>query len=284
MQVAAYGWLATLLAAGLLSCSIHPLPEDVTRKTTYEIVEAIRCEARDAIIAYALPERMFDNAFIGYEFQFQITEDNNASASADFKHPFTGGTFTLGISGGAEKQRVGDRNFRIVESFRDLRNLKPEICYGVVSGKNYKYPIAGTVGLAEVIQTYVKIEKVVNLAVTKGADVPTFADKLVFTTTLKGGAKPSVELQAVPGSFRLVKASGDFNAQRKDVHKLIIAIALDKRPAPVAFVPRNLVISPLAATAAQAGAPARTRVLLELDRQRLLEENQRLLNLLGVTP
>ena len=33
----------------LAGCAIHPVPEDVTRKNTYKIVQAIRCEARDAV-------------------------------------------------------------------------------------------------------------------------------------------------------------------------------------------------------------------------------------------
>ena len=31
------------------ACSIHPLPDDVTRRSTFQIVQKIRCEARDAI-------------------------------------------------------------------------------------------------------------------------------------------------------------------------------------------------------------------------------------------
>lgn len=38
---------ASLAIAG---CSIHPLPDDVTRDTTLEIVNKIRCEARDALV------------------------------------------------------------------------------------------------------------------------------------------------------------------------------------------------------------------------------------------
>src|ERR1043166_3471481 len=36
-------------ALTLAGCSIHPLPEDVTRETTYRIVQKIRCEAREAL-------------------------------------------------------------------------------------------------------------------------------------------------------------------------------------------------------------------------------------------
>src|ERR1039457_1914575 len=36
-------------AFGLVGCSIHPLPDDVTHLRTSEIVHHIRCEARTAI-------------------------------------------------------------------------------------------------------------------------------------------------------------------------------------------------------------------------------------------
>jgi hypothetical protein len=39
---------------GSAGCSIHPLPEDVTGVTTYEIVRRIRCEAREAVIHIAI--------------------------------------------------------------------------------------------------------------------------------------------------------------------------------------------------------------------------------------
>src|SRR3954447_9065606 len=41
---------ASLFAASLGGCAIHPLPEDVTGVDTADIVRQIRCEAREAVI------------------------------------------------------------------------------------------------------------------------------------------------------------------------------------------------------------------------------------------
>jgi hypothetical protein len=43
--------LFTLAACALIvsGCAIHPLPEDTTRETTYQIVQKIRCEGREAL-------------------------------------------------------------------------------------------------------------------------------------------------------------------------------------------------------------------------------------------
>ena len=38
------------LSMTVAGCSNHPLPKDVTRDTTFSIVEKIRCETRDALV------------------------------------------------------------------------------------------------------------------------------------------------------------------------------------------------------------------------------------------
>lgn len=49
-------WLRVAAIAALLlpGCSIHPLPEDVTGETTYQIVQKVRCEAREALTSLAV--------------------------------------------------------------------------------------------------------------------------------------------------------------------------------------------------------------------------------------
>src|ERR1700682_6164205 len=39
-----------LVAASVGGCAIHPLPDDVTHLSTYEIVRQVRCETRNALI------------------------------------------------------------------------------------------------------------------------------------------------------------------------------------------------------------------------------------------
>ena len=133
---------AIFLTALLAGCSIHPLPDDVTRDSTFDIVEKIRCEARDAIAAELLgllnrsldpytrdlvpalkagtlkfadlEEDQVDDqtlevidqfrwAGIGFKFTFQIKEINDASGNAVFRMPFTNGTVLTG-SGGRQGQ------------------------------------------------------------------------------------------------------------------------------------------------------------------------------------
>ena len=142
-------------------CSVHPLPDDVTRVSTYDIVDRIRCEARQAILDYA-SDKMFETAEIGYEFQFQISENNAANlTNLGFRYPFDGGIFNLSLNAGTTKNRVGDRNFRIVENFAALKRVR---CLEGSQEPNLRYPIAGSIGLAELINTYARIERRTNLA------------------------------------------------------------------------------------------------------------------------
>ena len=43
-----------LFSTWLSGCAVHPLPEDVSANTTFYIIQKIRCETRDAIIALAV--------------------------------------------------------------------------------------------------------------------------------------------------------------------------------------------------------------------------------------
>jgi len=52
-----------------------------------------------------------------------------------------------------------------------------------------------------------------------------FSDTLTFTTKLNAGVKPSVEVAAVAGNFKLTKASIDGTVERLDVHQVSVAIS-----------------------------------------------------------
>ncbi len=64
---------------GLGGCSSHPLVDDVTRKNTVAIVQAIRCEARKGLVeAHPTPNPQDIGLVVGYDFTFDITETNMA--------------------------------------------------------------------------------------------------------------------------------------------------------------------------------------------------------------
>jgi hypothetical protein len=256
---------ASMFVAVTAGCSIHPLPDDVTRDTTFDIVEKIRCEARSAIVGEFLvllgrsedpltrslvplleagairfadlEEDQVDQktlaiiddyrwAGIGLKFSFKITESNDASGSALFRLPFTNGTFTLGIVAGKDKERRNTRVIEIGDSFEGLVVGRETACAGVAKpGRNWVHPITGNIGLAEVVHTYTRL-------VGNNEKVGEFSDELQYTVSVYGSVNPSVNIsRAEFKKLRLVNASGNLRADRTDIHRVKIAFT-DQRVVP----------------------------------------------------
>jgi len=220
----------------LVGCSIHPLPEDVTRKTTFDIVQAIRCEAGRAVVDVA-DLRGIDGA-IAYEFTFDITEINNIDSGITFTYPFVhGGQFSLGATADLDRTRQAKRNFRILDTFDALRAAakKPD-CASPQLEKNWVYPIAGDIGIYEVVATFARLAEVTTFG-QPGTNfgksdngVYTFGDTLTFTTELDGELHPKLMLSPVTGKFRVTEAHLDLKADRKDMHEVVVALAGGKKP------------------------------------------------------
>jgi hypothetical protein len=234
LRGASYGALAAI-AYTLVGCSIRPLPEEVTRKDTYHIVEKIRCEAQEGLRGVPLAHPILRHTYIGYDFTFDITENNDA---AEGKLEFTrqgipsADRFTLAFTGEAKRERKNKRDFRIVESFENLNNAD---CSIETTRRYWKYPIAGAVGMDEAVRTYIRVEKLTNfvktdgtpgtLPVGTGSDPIVFSDDLKFTTELIAGVRPTLQLAAVVGSFRVTNATIFAQAKRKDIHQVTVAMA-----------------------------------------------------------
>lgn len=289
--------LSMIAVAG---CSIHPLPENVSRASTFDIVEKIRCEAREGllqgfhdVLGEVRPHHRFlTDTYVGYDFEFDITEDNNAtSGKLEFERPsFTkGNSFALDISASAKLQRSNKREFRILET---LKQLYETDCFKDGTRANWLYPITGTIGINEIIRTYMRIEKLTSFSSSDtkfdkfNKDPIVFSDELKFTTELSAGATPEVTLSTVVGSFRLTKASFFGEVKRKDIHTVVVALARDSKAPPDESFERSLrrlgertlsLRSTRATDAvAQRDASGATRVLFELERRRILREEERL--------
>lgn len=290
----ALGFTVLALSVPLIGCSIHPLPDDVSRASTYDIVDKIRCEAKAAVEEYG---RKFTNASIVYNFSFNINEENDASAGLTMLDPFRTGTVSLTGNAGSTRNRAGNRNFELIDSFDDLRKLKCTRDREV----NWVYPLTGDVGMYEAVSTFIRLQQADDPRTNDpvpGARIFTFADTLTYTTTLTGGVNASLTLTPVKNQFRVTSANAGLSGSRTDTHKVVVTMAAGQQPVVksgkvVAFrrtVPR--VDAPLA-RGGTAGAPvygsngsfnailttrmlqqessAENRALYEQDRQRQLE-------------
>jgi hypothetical protein len=287
------------VAPAIAGCSTVPRTEDVTRKSTLAIVEQVRCEAKKAVmdIAYnynnpspdgynnPFPYKIdYKTASIAYEFTFDITEENNARASGTWGLPYTlAGDFSLTANGTFDRSRNTNRNFKLVDSFEELYNTR---CNVPPQPENLIYPISGEIGVYEVVRTFIKLQQVGN---PNAGEVFTFADTLKFVTLLSAGVQPKLVIGPFPDRFRLAGASGDFNASRLDIHKVVISLAGEKprigdaKTAKAAPLGASLIraadrmigvqtnSSLLSTTLLQSGANPKDRALLELVRQEIKE-------------
>ena len=240
-------------AAGLAGCAMHPLPGDFSRKSTYQIIEKIRCEGAESLRGIPKGHPFLKSVYIGYDFDFNITETNaagngthpGAHASFHGARP-SGRTVDLDVNANASLTRAAQRTFRIIESFEQLQTAD---CSPGRNRGNLLYPIAGSIGMDEIVRTYVGLERITTLApaFTSGSTTEVgpiagatsapgfsstspvvFADVLEFTTTLGASANPTLTLSApAVGSFKLTNLSLFGSAGRTDSHKLTVVIARD---------------------------------------------------------
>jgi hypothetical protein len=296
-----YNFVIAGLPLLLVNCSVHPLVDDVTRVTTAGVVQKIRCEAKRAVNDYGLHSK--DASAIAYEFTFHITENNNAMGDALLEIPFlNGGNFSLKADAHSNRIRDSQRVFRIVDSFEDLRRTD---CNQHALEKNWVYPIAGEIGIYEVVGTFARLQRLAILTPSPGVPDPlgsdfprakvfSFADTLAFTTTFGGGVAPKLTLNRITERFRVTEASATLHADRTDMHQVVIGMAAipvetdrmrrSRSAMRVANAPdgnpTNNAI--LATTSTQLQATAKERALFELDRQRMISLQQQIPNVLVV--
>lgn len=274
MRCPLFRGLTFLLALALSGCATQPLPQDYAGVDTYGIVKQIRCEAREAIQDYAiaylrssgLPAEAADlerNGFAGfdksrlppdvrktvlrynrsaitYDFSFDITETNDAVASARFLETLNRGLFNLDVGAGIKKKRKNVRGFRVSDDMETLvSTVSDNYCQGTAKERNGLYPITGKIGLDELVHTFFDLNQTGNLAPKRGESVPVIADTIEFTTSLSGGLNPTIQLRPVGTGFQLVNAGLDLDATRVDIHQVVIALALPPKDVPKAVAQKT---------------------------------------------
>jgi hypothetical protein len=173
-----------------------------------------------------------------------------------------------------------------------LAKLKKADCPDGKGRPNRTYPIAGRIGIDELVSTYVRLERLTRLT-KEGINVPlsgkipvVFSDKLEFTTEFSAGVKPQLTLATIPGDFRLSVATVGADAVRKDTHNVTVALARDgtsvEPPARIARMAAEGAVGLSRQGARQVdavvetSAAAKDRVLYELERRRVLDEDEEL--------
>lgn len=216
-----------------------------------------------------LSPRALANIYIGFDFSFDMTESNKATGGIlEFFHPYGGGAgFSLNLKGGADKSRRNQRFVRVIDSFQTLKDYK--FCTEAEEGANLIYPISGSVGVDEIIHTFIKVERLSELA---SKDGKIFSDTLTFTTNLTAGITPTLNLNTPAGSLNLKRASIDASVERKDIHQVAIAISPKAGATDVSDLIGERRFARGAAVSVQNPASS---VILELERLRNRDEDLR---------
>ncbi len=181
----------------------------------------------------------FTLSSVVFDFRFDITETNDNTIDARFRHPFAKpmGTFTFGFIGGKKTARKNERKFQAGTTFFALhqKQFDPARCDNVsAKHRHLVYPITGRIGLEEVFDTFLNLTVFTGGLGAKKAGVTQkkldrFNDTLTFTTTLKANVNPKITLDAIPDHrFRLVSVEGMFNNDRVDIHEVGISVATEE--------------------------------------------------------
>jgi len=258
-----YFLVSGLLAVYFGGCALHPLPKDYARVPTVKITKHIRCETQRALhsilvdyliefddvrtsqlgralksgseqLSAGLKGRIhplakkrierFQESVIGYAFRFKITEDNDNSGGMTLSMPFTNGSVAVALAGGKKKTRDNTRKFKIVETL-EATALDLDCSSTPSQRQNLIYPIAGNIGMEEVLLTFINLSLDGTLKPEK-KDVSEFSEQLTFTTKLSGSIKPTLKLDPVSDRWRVTEATGTFASARTDLHEVTVALKL----------------------------------------------------------
>jgi hypothetical protein len=260
--------MAVVLTLFLGACAIRPVPEDVAIPTLEIVKQCFcetRKAAFDSAVAWLVHDKDVDpeskrigalfyntgrsiNEFhpklfkgrvytilnffwdtgIAYNYAFEMTETNNVNTELNLLKPLTNSR-SLGLKAAVDRERQNLRSFTVTNTFSNLiERTKDDYCEGRIVPANYAYPIAGRIGMDEMIQTFVNLTLHAGLGPKAGelAGPPTMVDELGFTTTVSGSAAPKVVFSPLGVNLSPADASFFAEAKRKDFHKVTISLAL----------------------------------------------------------
>lgn len=175
--------------------------------------------------------RLFYDAGIAYNFNLEMTENNDLGTEINLLKPFTDSKATLGLSAGFNRQRVNTRAFTVTDTFGGLiRDVGDDYCNKkFLVTENYVYPITGRVGIESMVHDFINMTLFANLRgnTADGKGPPTLVDALEFQTVFTGSATPKIEFSPVGTGLSLSDASITGKLSRTDLHKVTVGLAID---------------------------------------------------------
>jgi hypothetical protein len=163
---------------------------------------------------------------IAYEFTFDISEVNKIDPTANPFRLIGGGIVGINIGFSNDLTRESTRRFALTETFGEILKNEKIQCQDDYLAPNFEYPMAGTIGMRELIDTFIDLNQDKDLAGLD--DKPrVFADTLMFATAISGSIQPRVEIAAVGTRWGLASPTNvNALASRNDIHKLVVGLSM----------------------------------------------------------
>ena len=193
--------------------------------------------------------RLFYDTGVAYNFNLEMTENNDLGTEINLLKPFTDSALTVGISAGFNRQRQNTRAFTVTDTFGGLiRNAGDDYCNKkFMVTENYVYPITGRVGIENMVHDFINMTLFANLQgnTPGGEGPPTLVDALEFTTSISGSATPKITFAPLGSGLSVTDASVTGKLSRVDLHKVTIGLAIDKGSVPQVAPLRATLFTPL---------------------------------------
>jgi hypothetical protein len=177
-------------------------------------------------------------AAIAYNFDLTMSETNNLGTTIDLLGPWSP-KFTALLGADANRSRSNERTFTVTDTFSDLLKINTPVrgkryCDNEIVRANYIYPVAGRIGVDEMVLTFFDLslfgELEAQQAKPGAGGPPAMADKLTFTTTIDGSVNPAkVVFNPVGSGLQVADASLTGTLTRMDTHVVTVGLALDSK-------------------------------------------------------
>lgn len=233
----------------------------------------------------------YGGTFVAYKFEFNMATTDATSGNLDLVSVFTRGTVKTPISSSFEGKRQATRQFVLADRLDQMLINLPiiRVCNQLRAYKrlpNSAYPITGKLDLIRVIRNFGTVNQSGNLIgqysdteLLKAAQqppVPTMSEKLIFTTTVKAGVTPTLELAQQAHGTDVSGAGLKLSRERIDTHTLTLIMQLPFLTGPTVANARSAA-ERNAEIEYQLGA---TAAATELNRIENDDRNNRLLNII----
>jgi hypothetical protein len=178
----------------------------------------------------------FRNTAIAYDFTFDMTEMNNLDPTVNLTRPLRDQTFSASVGANFDRTRENTRTFTISDTFSGLfTKIPPKYCDNITEGRNYLYPVTGTIGVNEMVKTFIALTLFGDLSSEQSSPSddakaasppPTMGDTLKFTTTVALSPSPMITLTPIGTALQIANANLMAKLSREDMHEVIVALAL----------------------------------------------------------